>query len=313
MRNKPLTTHLNGVVYEKNLHQYIVLSEGSRISCSLTPRLIPCKDTDPSDTPVVGDHVSLILNNAGQGQIVTRLPRRNQISRRAVTGRTEIAAHEQVLAANIDQLVIIFAAARPSPSWRMLDRLLVLAESSTVQPLICMTKLDLLEEPARLTADLKPYRQMGYPILLTSSSRGDGLERLLQALQGRTSMLIGKSGVGKTTLINVLIPQLDLPTREVGRESGKGKHTTTCTRFYELPIGGAVMDTPGIREVGLWDINPEDLAAYFPEMRPYLGQCRFRANCRHIEEPGCAIRQAVMDGHIAPQRYQSYLKLREEN
>jgi ribosome biogenesis GTPase len=225
-------------------------------------------------------------------------------------------AHEQVIAANIDQAAAVFSAAQPAPKWGMLDRYLVSAEAAGIPALILITKLDLAQHDgvtdAELEQALQIYRQVGYTVLLTSSQTRLGLDALRTALDGRSTILLGKSGVGKTSLLNALQPGLGLRVSQVSQATGKGRHTTTHQELFHLESGGTIIDTPGVREFGLWEIDGSDLASYFPEMRPWLGRCRFGMDCRHDSEPGCVIRQAVLDQQIHPMRYQSYQRLRQE-
>ena len=266
---------------------------------------------------VVGDLVQLEELPGGLAFIQEVLPRRNQLSRRSAVPMPSAHASEQVIAANVDQVVPVFAAANPAPKWNMLDRYLALAESLDLPALIVITKLDLAQDANGNISDellkaTESYRCIGYPVLLTSAVNGQGLEGLRGALQSGLSVLLGKSGVGKTALLNALQPGLGLRVNQVSRATGKGKHTTSHLEVFPLNSGGALVDTPGVREFGLWDLDDQELAYFYREMRPYIGRCRFGLGCAHAEEPGCAIRQAVTGGLISPQRYQSYLRLKEE-
>ena len=310
-----------GVVYKKMIGNYTVYSGERAIQCSLSARLRAgepdsarqgrsFKQASHVDPLAVGDVVRFIDNRDGAGQIVEVLPRRNRLARRSAIPMPGAHAFEQVIVANVDQVVPVFAAANPAPHWNMLDRYLVSAEANELPALICITKLDLAGED--LGEAVEPYRQAGYPVILTSALTGEGIEELKHALEGRLSVLVGKSGVGKTFLLNTLQPGLGLRVTAVNQVTGKGRHTTTSQEMFRLDMGGAVVDTPGEREFGLWDIRQDELALLFPEMRPLVGRCRFGLDCRHDEEPGCVIRKAVMAGTISPRRYQSYVRLREE-
>ena len=239
------------------------------------------------------------------------LPRLSWLSRPAPVPGQRV--FEQVIVSNADQVIPIFASASPTPKWGLLDRYLVAAEAAGLPSLVVITKLDLAWKNPQLEADLEIYRSIGYPILLVSSATGEGIEELKSALSGKTSVLVGKSGVGKTSLLNALQPGLGLRVKAVSSgEIGKGRHTTTHYEMFELDFGGRLVDTPGMREFGLWDIVAGELASLFPEMQSHVGQCKFGLSCSHDREPGCAIRKAVMAGTISPYRYQSYMRLREE-
>jgi ribosome biogenesis GTPase len=225
---------------------------------------------------------------------------------------------EQVIVSNVDYVIPVFAAASPTPKWSMLDRYLASAESLELPVLIVMTKLDLVRGiDGRLSEEIQEvvgeYRQIGYRVVLTSAITGEGLDDLRQTLKGRVSAFVGKSGVGKTALLNALEPGLGLRVGETGSGNiGKGKHTTSHVEMVSTSFGAELVDTPGVREFGLWDVEKNDLAYFFPEMRPFLGQCRFGLDCSHNEEPDCAIRKAVMDRKVSPRRYQSYIRLQED-
>lgn len=263
----------------------------------------------------VGDRVAVQPINGGRGRIVAQLPRRNALARRGAGAAGGRHVHSQVIAANLDRVVAVMAAAQPAPKWNLLDRYLVSAEAAGIPALICLTKADLAQDrsgglPDDVQAAIDDYRRIGYAVVVTSAADGHGLEALRAALHDGVSALIGKSGVGKTSLLNALEPGLGLRVKAVSAATEKGQHTTTNLELFALEGGGAVVDTPGMREFGLWQVDESDLAQHFPEMRAYIGRCRFGLDCRHDEEPGCAVRRAVMDGAIDPRRYRSFLRLR---
>ncbi|MCJ7435380.1 MAG: ribosome small subunit-dependent GTPase A [Anaerolineales bacterium] len=318
-----------GVVFRKTLGHYTVHTNGREIDCVLSSRLhkqliYPTADPtslrhnvqavheiDHVDPIAIGDQVRYLDAGEGRGMVTDILPRRSKLSRpMPVPGQR---VFEQVIVSNADQVVPVFAAANPTPKWGLLDRYLVSAEASGLPALIVITKLDLAEKNDHLEDDIEVYRRIGYPIHLVSSVTGEGIEELKQALHGCLSVLVGKSGVGKTSLLNAIQPGLGLRVKEVGQGNvGKGRHTTSYLQMFDLDFGGALVDTPGMREFGLWDILGEELAYHFPEMARYVGLCKFGMSCRHDQEPGCAIRKAVTAGEISPYRYQSYMNLREE-
>lgn len=302
----------SGVVYKKVTGSYTVHSDGRRLTCSLASQLR--KEPDPV---AVGDRVHFHEIQPGQGSIVEVLPRENRLARRAPTPMPGSHAFEQVIVANVGQVVPVFAAANPTPRWNMLDRYLVTAESLDLPALICITKLDLARDDSQLYAELQEaaseYRRIGYRVMLVSAFTGEGIAELLEALAGQVSVFLGKSGVGKSSLLNALQPGLGARVNAVSSgELGKGRHTTAHMEMFPLDSTGAIVDTPGVREFGLWDVDEDDMALFFPEMRPYVGRCKFGLDCRHDEEPGCAVRKAVMNGQVSPRRYQSYMKLKEE-
>lgn len=322
-----------GVVYQKTTGSYTVHTHGQPISCELSNRIrkqliYPTADRgslhhrvqkvvelEHMDPISVGDEVRYIQADGGKGLIVELLPRRNKLTRRsAVAKPLHLGAHpfEQVIVSNVDQVVAVVAAAQPEPKWALLDRYLAAAEEGEIPALVCLTKLDLVNgKQSQLTEVLDEYAEIGYPSILTSSVTRTGIEDLRNALQGKISVLVGKSGVGKTALLNALQPGLGLRVKEVSRVTGKGRHTTTNLEMFPLEGGGALVDTPGTREFGLWHVE-DDLALLFPEMRPLVGKCKFGLDCQHDEEPGCAIRKAVTAGKINPRRYQSLMVLRKD-
>lgn len=317
-----LTRSRQGIVIKKNLGQFGVQADGQLVACILSTRLVkPLQSARKPKTAAVelavGDEVRFIPAQTGLGQIIEVLPRRSQLSRRGAVAWGGAHASEQVLVANVDQVVPVFAAANPTPHWNMLDRYLVTAEAYDLPALICITKQDLVgttspAEQATLNAVLDEYRRIGYAVVRVSSFNGEGVAELRAALRGRISVLVGKSGVGKTSLLNALQPGLGLRVNAVNQITGKGRHTTTAQEMFPLEDGGAIVDTTGEREFGLWDVAADELAELFPEMRTSAVACRFGRGCRHLEEPGCAVRRAVMDGRISPRRYQSYVRLRED-
>ncbi len=318
-----------GVVFCKTLGHYTVRSGGREFACVLSSRLrkqLIYPTADPTslahivrevraiegvDPVAIGDDVAFFETGKGSGMITEVLPRRTKLSRPATMPGARV--FEQVIVANADQVVPVFSASNPPPKWPLLDRYLVSAEASGLPSPICITKLDLARSENGLEEALAIYRGIGYQVRCVSAVTGEGLDELKEALRGRISVLVGKSGVGKTSLLNAIQPDLGLRVRTVGEgKLGKGRHTTTHLEMFLLDFGGAVVDTPGVREFGLWDVDHDDLALFFPEMRPLVGQCKFGLDCRHDSEPGCAIRKAVMDGRVSPLRYQSLMQLQEE-
>ncbi|MEQ1689944.1 MAG: ribosome small subunit-dependent GTPase A [Gemmatimonas sp.] len=266
--------------------------------------------TDDVDKPLkltVGDRVTITAEPDDPSWSIDAIhPRRSQLARRSPGG----ARGERIMVANLDQVVCVFSAARPDPHPRMLDRFLVIAEANALSARVVINKCDLVDE-AMIRAQFSDQVDAGYPLHLTSVVSGVGLEELRAEVEGRSSALTGPSGVGKSSLMNRLFPGLDLRTAEISDSVNKGRHTTVGAVLHPLPGGGFVADTPGLREVGLWNISIEDLAACFPEFRPLLSGCRF-ADCLHTVEPGCAIREAMQAGRVRPGRYESYVRLRAE-
>jgi ribosome biogenesis GTPase len=266
--------------------------------------VVAVDDINMIDPIAVGDEVAFIDSGDGTGMITEILPRTRKLSRQAA-GKKPL---EQVIVSNADQVIPVLAAAKPKPKWKLLDRYLATAEAADHPAIVCITKMDLANCDT-LIDDVSVYRRIGYPVILTSAVTGEGLDELENVLKDRTSVLLGKSGVGKTTLLNAIQPGLGLRINDVSNSTGKGKHTTSHLEMFELECGGRIIDTPGMREFGIWNADTMDIAGLFPEMRPYIGSCRFGLGCSHTHEPGCAIKEAVEAGDIAYHRYQSYLDI----
>ncbi len=231
--------------------------------------------------------------------------RERMFSRMAPTARGE---YKQIFIANPDQAVFVFACARPDPHLGMLDRFLVIAEEATVPALIVANKFDLVtEEDAELLFDR--YADIGYPVLYTSALTGAGAPALRDQLTGKVSVMMGPSGAGKSSLLNAIQPGLGLEVRAVSQATTKGRHTTVVREMFPLEGGGYVADTPGLKALALYDIEPEEIDGYFPEIRHLVANCQF-SNCTHMQEPGCAVIEAVEAGFIHPERYEAYFRMR---
>ncbi|HLT03915.1 MAG TPA: small ribosomal subunit biogenesis GTPase RsgA [Pseudomonas sp.] len=249
---------------------------------------------------VTGDRVVWRAGNQGQGVIVAQLPRRSELCRPDNRGQLK------PVAANVDQIVIVFAPL-PQPHANLIDRYLVAAEHAGIRPLLLLNKADLLdaENGAFIDELLGTYRQLGYPVLEVSAQEGAGLQALRAALNDRISVFVGQSGVGKSSLVNRLLPGVDLKVGALSELTGKGTHTTTTAKLFHFPDGGDLIDSPGIREFGLGHVSRAEVEDGFIELRELIGHCRFR-DCRHDREPGCALLRALEEGRIQPQRLASY-------
>jgi ribosome biogenesis GTPase / thiamine phosphate phosphatase len=271
--------------------------------CQLRGRLK--QGTREGDLAAIGDRVLATPLNGETGVIEEIKPRKRLISRMAPTPRGE---YHQIIIANPDQAVFVFACADPEPRMRMLDRFLVISEKQEVPAIIVANKVDLtgMDRAEKMYAR---YEEVGYPVVYTSAKTGYGVGRLRSCLSGNISVLAGPSGAGKSSLLNAIQPGLGLEVQKVSQATGKGQHTTVASEMFPLDEGGYVADTPGLKALALWDIEPEELDGYFPELRSLVAECQF-SDCTHLHEPGCAVKSAVARGEIHPERYESYLRMR---
>jgi len=296
---------MEGLVVRSTAGFVDVRLDGEVVQARLRGRL---KNTPRrTDLCVIGDHVRLSRPDDRSVVVEEVLPRRSRFSRRQ-PGKGPIK--EDVLVANLDQLLITFCHGRPVLKTRLLDRFLVIAEHQHVQPIIVVNKADLREPGDH--AWHRTYESIGYPVLTVSAGTGEGMDGLIQVLHDKISAFVGPSGVGKSSLINRIVPGLDLNIASVSDHHGKGRHATRVASLHALAGGGFLADTPGIRELGTWALPIEHLDQCFPELIAYREQCAFRS-CSHTHEPQCAVVDAVNEGAIDSERYQSYVRLREES
>jgi ribosome biogenesis GTPase len=299
---------LQGLVLKAQSGFFWVKTDAGVLECTLRGRLK--KERQSSDIAVIGDIVEVKQISPTHGAIEAVQPRRTRLARRAAGSRGVWS--EDVLVANVDQVLLVFACANPPLSPRMLDRYLVLTEAEELETVIVANKTDLVgnEQAHALFA---VYEQIGYPVIYTSTKHHTGIDELRGRLAGHISVVTGKSGVGKSSLLNAVQPGLGLATGEVSELLHKGRHTTTVAELHPVDdaAGGFVADTPGIRELGLWRLAKESLDWCYREFRPFLGECYF-AGCTHIHEPDCGVRAAMARSQVTEERYNSYVKLYEE-
>ncbi|UCG26502.1 MAG: ribosome small subunit-dependent GTPase A [Chloroflexota bacterium] len=285
--------------------------DGRLVVCQIPGRLK--QEKQDTDIVAAGDRVEITVNPDGTGLVDSVAERTSVISRaRSVPDKRSILSdQEQVLVANPDQVVLVFSIRQPQPSLRKLDRFLVVSEMNELPAVICVNKIDLVE-PGQAEATFAVYEGLGYQVLYTSVITGQGIAELRDQLRDRISVLTGSSGVGKSSLLNAVQPDLGLRVREVSQATEKGLHTTRHVELVPLEVSGYVADTPGIRSLAVFDLEPGELDGYFREIAPLVSECQF-SDCTHRHEPRCAVRAAVDDGSVSAARYDSYLRLREEH
>ncbi len=282
----------------------LVQDESGRTYRCAVRRVLKTLSTDHRHVVAAGDRVQFrpVVSSGGVEGFIERIEPRQACIARDVKGR------QHVIVANVDQALIVASAAQPELKPNLIDRVIVAAEKSGIRPIICINKIDLVD-PITLMPLVGVYRRMGYRVLLLSAATGFGVDRLRRQVRDRASVVIGQSGVGKSSLLNALDPTLSLPVAPVSDENEKGRHTTTNARLVPLAVGGYVVDTPGMRQFQPWDVVPEEVINYYRDLRPYVSLCKF-PNCTHTHEADCAIKSAVADGRLDERRYESYCYLR---
>jgi ribosome biogenesis GTPase len=284
--------------------------EGERIDCRIKGKF-RTKGITTTNPLAVGDVVDFDMEPDQETGVITNLQqRKNYIIRKSIN----LSKQGQIIAANLDQALLVVTLASPRTSLGFIDRFLVTAEAYSIPAKLIFNKLDLFsDEGLEILEDYEAvYEKIGYPCYKVSALDGTNIPEIQELLKDKITLFSGHSGVGKSSLINALLPDLDLRTHQVSDWSDKGMHTTTFAEMFELPQGGFIIDTPGIRELGVIDIEKQELSHFFPEMRERMNQCRFN-NCRHINEPGCAVLAALEDGEIELSRYESYLSIYNGN
>ncbi len=280
--------------------------DGQRVNCRLKGKFK--QDRERFTNPIaVGDRVEVDIEPGQKTGIIGKIyPRENYLLRMS----TRMRHGRHIIAANLDRAVLVATVRFPKVKPGFLDRFLLSCEAYHVPAVLVFNKKDLYgsEDLDRYKSLRDIYEPLGYPCMLVSAVSKEGLGDLKKLLQGSTALMAGHSGVGKSTLINTLYPYFELKTGELSRQTGKGKHTTTFAEMFEIKEGGYVIDTPGVKEMSIADLEPEEVAGYFPEMRARMHECRF-SNCMHINEPGCAVIEAVQEGKIAFSRYENYLHI----
>ena len=299
---------LFGTVVKATGSWYEVLSDGAYLQCRIRGKL-RLKGVRSTNPVVVGDVVKLSADEQG-GYVISDIePRRNYIIRRA----SNLSKESHIIAANIDQALLVVTLFSPETALEFVDRFLVTCEAYKVPVTILLAKIDLARQHPEAVEEFHAiYESAGYKIIEVSATEHEGVEVVRELLHNKTTLLSGNSGVGKSTLVAAVEPGLDIKTGEISQSHHTGKHTTTFSTMYPLAEGGYIIDTPGIKGFGLIDIDDAELAHYFPEMMRYLPDCRFY-NCSHTHEPGCAVVEAVKRGEIAYPRYESYLKIMDED
>lgn len=303
-----MAENILGLVLKSTGSWYEVLADGVRYQCRIRGKL-RLKGVRSTNPVVVGDWVRFESDEQG-GYVISAIePRRNYIIRRA----SNLSKESHIIASNIDQALLVVTLFSPETAMEFVDRFLVTCEAYKVPVTILLAKIDLARRhPEAVEEFYSIYEKAGYRIIEISATEGEGVDEVRELLHGKTTLLSGNSGVGKSTLVAAVEPGLDIKTGEISQSHHKGKHTTTFSTMYPLAEGGYIIDTPGIKGFGLIDIDDAELAHYFPEMMRYLPDCRFY-NCSHTHEPGCAVVEAVKRGEIAYPRYESYLKIMDED
>jgi ribosome biogenesis GTPase len=292
---------LQGLIIKAQSGFFTVKTGQGFVICQLRGKLKQGKAI--GDLASIGDTVWVTVLTDGSGVIEAVEERKRAIVRLDPRPQGD---YQQVLLANPDQAVFVFACAHPSPRLKMLDRFLVIAEKQTIPAVIIANKIDLVEDAKKIFG---LYESIGYLVLYTSTKTGAGIEDLKSILSGKISAFAGPSGAGKSSLLNAMQPGLGLAVNEISKVMDKGKHTTVTRELFPLEGGGYLADTPGWKSLALWDTEPEEIDGYFPELRELVQHCQF-SDCTHTHEPGCAVRRALDEGKIHPERYESYLRLR---
>jgi ribosome biogenesis GTPase / thiamine phosphate phosphatase len=302
---------MKAIVYKSTGSWYIVKDEKANWHNARMKGVFKIDEDITSTNPVaVGDEVKIETENENEGTatIIEILPRNNYINRQSPRAKHQ----HHIVAANLDQSMLVATLKEPRTSQGFIDRFLVASEMYHVPAIIVFNKSDLhkKKESDKYEQWKKMYEAVGYKVFLTSVTDNNGIDELKEQLKGKITLISGHSGVGKSSLLNVILPELNQKTKDISGWSGKGQHTTTFAEMFDLPDGGAIIDTPGMREFGLVDISKQELSHYFPEMRDRLNNCQFN-NCLHINEPGCAIKEAVSKGEIHENRFVSYYGILE--